>query len=192
MASCRDCFFGGEVGMEEKKSQKTSTSLILNCEPIVINTTAAAQITGFPTVSGDGIDHRPQRGLWWRHSPRASTWLQVAKKEHRHSHSFWLPQGSQALSWPLTATGTTDTTVAPQNTGINIISSGNTDRGHQHNSKSRMDHKHQHGLLLTTWISDANLASSSIINHERPRGPWSSTQRRGRAWSTDANMTSGE
>lgn len=86
--------------MGEKMSQKTSTSLILNCEPIVINTTAAAQITGFPTVSGDGIDHRPQRGLWWRHSPRASTWLQVAKKntdihaalgyskDHRHHHGL--------------------------------------------------------------------------------------------------------
>lgn len=161
--------------MGEKLLQTTSTSLILNCEPIVINTTAAAQIIGFHTISGDSFDHRPQHGLWWRHSPKASTWLQVAKKEHRHSHNSWLQQGSQAPSWPLTATGTTDTTVAPQNTGINIISSGNTDRKHEHDSKSRMEHNHQHGFLLTTWITDANLASSSIINHERPHGPWSST-----------------
>ncbi|KAL6084525.1 hypothetical protein STEG23_005815 [Scotinomys teguina] len=63
-----------------ERGQKSSVSLILNCESAVINTTAKeasfrynqARIMDFHMVSGDSTDHRDPHGLQHQHGPWTS------------------------------------------------------------------------------------------------------------------------
>ena len=57
MASCLDCFFGGAIGREKMLLKKPSTSVILNCETVVINTTTKDTSLPFTVVSNTNHGH---------------------------------------------------------------------------------------------------------------------------------------